>query len=124
MTNGLTQTLGSLPEWCAVAIEILGIGIITLIAIYSLLHGAIRLLKGDSPSEVQQEVRQRLGRGILLGLEFLIAADIIHTVAVELTFSTVGVLALVVLIRTFLSFTLEVELTGKWPWQQASSEHK
>lgn len=124
MTNGLTQTLGSLPEWCAVAIEILGIGIITLIAIYSLLHGAIRLLKGDSPSEVQQEVRQRLGRGILLGLEFLIAADIIHTVAVELTFSAVGVLALVVLIRTFLSFTLEVELTGKWPWQQASSEHK
>jgi len=124
MTNGLTQTLGSLPEWCAVAIEILGIGIITLIAIYSLLHGAIRLLKGDSPSEVQQEVRQRLGRGILLGLEFLIAADIIHTVAVELTFSTVGVLALVVLIRTFLSFTLEVELTGKWPWQQASSEQK
>lgn len=124
MTNGLTQTLGSLPEWCAVAIEILGIGIITLIAIYSLLHGAIRLLKGDSPSEIQQEVRQRLGRGILLGLEFLIAADIIHTVAVELTFSTVGVLALVVLIRTFLSFTLEVELTGKWPWQQASSEQK
>jgi uncharacterized membrane protein len=48
----------------------------------------------------------------------LVAADIIHTVAVELNFNTVGVLALVVLIRTFLSFTLEVELTGHWPWQQ------
>jgi uncharacterized membrane protein len=62
-----------------------------------------------------------LGRGILLGLEFLVAADIIHTVAVELNFNTVGVLALVVLIRTLLSFTLEVELTGRWPWQQEDS---
>ena len=59
-----------------------------------------------------------LGQGILLGLEFLIAADIIHTVAVELTFESIGVLALVVLIRTFLSFTLDLELTGRWPWQQ------
>tara|TARA_R110002126_G_scaffold38317_16_gene114482 strand:- start:5582 stop:5947 length:366 start_codon:yes stop_codon:yes gene_type:complete len=118
----MTGLLGDWPEWCAVAIELLGIGIITVIAVYSLLHGIIRLIKGDSPPSIQQEIRQRLGRGILLGLEFLIAADIIHTVAVELTFSTVGVLALVVLIRTFLSFTLEVELTGKWPWQLARSE--
>lgn len=122
MTEGVTNLLGNWPEWCAVAIELLGISIITLIAIYALLHGAFRLIKGDTPRTIQQKVRQRLGRGILLGLEFLIAADIIHTVAVELTFSTVGVLALVVLVRTFLSFTLEVELTGKWPWQQASSE--
>jgi len=53
----------------------------------------------------------------LLGLEFLIASDIIYTVAVELTFETIGVLAIVVLIRTFLSLTLEVEMTGKWFWQ-------
>jgi uncharacterized membrane protein len=66
---------------------------------------------------VFQELRQTLGRGILLGLEFLIAADIIYTVAVELTFQSVGVLAIVVLIRTFLSMTLEVEMSGKWPWQ-------
>ena len=122
MAQGMTGLLGNWPEWCAVAIEVLGIGIITVIAVYSLVHGVIRLLKGDSPRSIQQEIRQRLGRGILLGLEFLIAADIIHTVAVELTFSTVGVLALVVLIRTFLSFTLEVELTGKWPWQLQCSE--
>jgi uncharacterized membrane protein len=122
LANGMTGLLGNWPEWCAVAIEMLGIGIITIIAVYSLLHGIIRLTKGDSPRSIQQEIRQRLGRGILLGLEFLIAADIIHTVAVELTFATVGVLALVVLIRTFLSFTLEVELTGKWPWQLRRSE--
>jgi uncharacterized membrane protein len=55
--------------------------------------------------------------GSLLGLELLIAADIIQTVAVDLTFRSVGVLAIVVLIRTFLSFTLDVELNGRWPWQ-------
>lgn len=122
MIEGTHKVLGHLPEWCAVSLEILGIGIITVIAIYSLLHGIVRLIKGDSPRSCQQEIRQRLGRGILLGLEFLIAADIIYTVAVELTFSNVGVLALVVLIRSFLSFTLEVELTGKWPWQLSRSE--
>ena len=116
--------LGSVPQWCVVAIETLGITIITVIAVYSLVRGAVRLIKGDSLSDIQQQVRQQLGRGILLGLEFLIAADIIHTVAVELTFETVAVLALVVLIRTFLSFTLELELTGKWPWQQAGSARK
>jgi len=122
LIEGTHKVLGSLPEWCAVSLELLGIGIITVIAIYSLLHGGIRLVKGDSPRSCQQEIRQRLGRGILLGLEFLIAADIIYTVALELTFSNVGVLALVVLIRSFLSFTLEVELTGKWPWQLDRSE--
>ena len=121
MTDGITNIAGNLPELCAVAIELLGIAIISIIALYALVHGGWRMVKGDSLSDIQQQMRQQLGRGILLGLEFLIAADIIHTVAVELTFETVGVLALVVLIRTFLSFTLELELTGKWPWQQGRS---
>ncbi len=59
-------------------------------------------------------------RGILLGLELLVAGDIIRTVAIAPTFSSVGVLAVIVVIRTFLSFSLEVELTGHWPWQQKS----
>ena len=62
-------------------------------------------------------VRQSIGRGILLGLELLVAGDIIRTVAVAPTFASVGVLAIIVAIRTFLSFSLEVELTGRWPWQ-------
>src|SRR4051795_2100787 len=61
--------------------------------------------------------RQQVGKAILLGLEFLVAADIIRTVAVEPTFTSVGVLALIVAVRTFLSFTLDVELQGRWPWQ-------
>jgi len=61
--------------------------------------------------------RQAVGKAILLGLEFLVAADIIRTVAVEPTFTSVGVLAIIVVVRTFLSFTLDVELEGRWPWQ-------
>lgn len=65
--------------------------------------------------------REGIGRAILLGLEFLVAADIIRTVAVEPTFENAGILAIIVLIRTFLSFTLELELSGRWPWQSGSS---
>jgi len=61
--------------------------------------------------------RQQLGRSILLGLELLVAADIIRTVAVTPTLTSVAVLAGIVLIRTFLSFSLELEITGRWPWQ-------
>jgi uncharacterized membrane protein len=60
--------------------------------------------------------RQSLGRSILLGLELLVAGDIIRTVAASPTFESVGVLVVIVLIRTFLSFTLELELSGRWPW--------
>jgi hypothetical protein len=59
------------------------------------------------------------GRSILLGLEFLVAADIIRTVAVQPSLENVAVLGLIVLIRTFLSFSLEVEIDGRWPWRRA-----
>lgn len=67
---------------------------------------------------VYRNFRQEVGRAILLGLELLVAADIIRTVAVSPTLESVAVLAGIVLVRTFLSFSLEVELTGKWPWQR------
>lgn len=65
--------------------------------------------------------RQDLGKGILLGLEFLVAGDIIRTVAVSPTLDNVLVLGLIVLIRTFLSTALELELEGRWPWHKAES---
>src|SRR5919112_982123 len=66
--------------------------------------------------------RANLGRGILLGLELLVAADIIGTVAVTPSFESLGVLAMIVLIRTFLSFSLEVEIEGHWPWRRPELE--
>lgn len=67
-------------------------------------------------------LRQNLGRGILLGLEILIAADIIRTVAITPTLDGVLVLGVIVLIRTFLSMALQVELEGRWPWQRPVDE--
>jgi len=64
-------------------------------------------------------LRLYLGRSIVLGLELLIAADIIHSVAIAPTFASVGVLGLIVLVRTFLSWSLEVEINGEWPWQRS-----
>jgi len=65
-----------------------------------------------------QRYRQDLGRAILLGLEVLVAADIVRTVAFTPTMASVSVLALIVAIRTFLSWSLTLELEGRWPWQR------
>jgi uncharacterized membrane protein len=98
------------------AVDVAGVAVIVggaLLATAVLVH---RLLtqRGEA---VYRLYRQSLGRAILLGLEFLVAGDIIRTVAVSPTFTSVGVLAVIVLVRTFLSFSLEVELEGRWPWQ-------
>ena len=70
-----------------------------------------------------QRYRQDLGRAILLGLEVLVAADIVRTVAFTPTLDSVIVLAMIVAIRTFLSWSLALELEGRWPWQRAT-EHR
>ena len=76
---------------------------------------------GGSP-DIYRRFRQQFGRSILLGLELLVAADIIRTVAIAPTLQGVAVLAGIVLIRTFLSFSLELEITGRWPWQKPPAE--
>lgn len=106
----------------AAIVEVVGIGVIIAVAIFSLVYLIFRVVKGVPVAEAYHRVRLLLAKGVLLGLEFLVAADIVHTVAVELTFETAGVLAVIVLIRTFLSFTIELELTGRWPWQRARNE--
>jgi uncharacterized membrane protein len=114
----MSELIKPMAEWCAAIIEGVGIALIAVFALYSLVYGTFQFFKDVETEVVFRRTRRALGRGILLGLEFLVAADIIHTVAVELTFKTVGVLTIVVLIRTFLSFTLNVELNGRWPWQE------
>lgn len=69
-----------------------------------------------------QSYRSNLGRGILLGLELLVGADIIATITAPLTFQSVGLLAGIVAIRTFLSFSLETEIEGCWPWERAARD--
>jgi len=114
----MDELIKPVAEAVAMSVETVGITVIGLVSFYVLGLFVVQAVRGRDLSAAYGEVRRILGRGILLGLEFLVAADIIHTVAVELSFETVGVLAIIVLIRTFLSFTLELELTGRWPWQK------
>jgi uncharacterized membrane protein len=98
------------------AVDVAGVAVIVGGALFATAVLVHRLLthRGEAGYRLY---RQNLGRAILLGLEFLVAGDIIRTVAVSPTFTSVGVLAVIVLVRTFLSFSLEVELEGRWPWQ-------
>ena len=93
-------------------------------AIVSSLYFLWQLLNSGVLAETYHDYRANLGRGILLGLEFLVAADIIGTVAVEPTFENLGVLGLIVVIRTFLSFALEAEINGRWPWQEGAARER
>lgn len=96
------------------AIDATGVAVIAIGALLSAAGVLRRLRTGDA----YRAFRQQLGRSILLGLELLVAADIIRTVAVTPDARSVAVLAGIVLIRTFLSFSLELEITGYWPWQK------
>lgn len=114
----MDQSIEALIEPAAIGIELVGVTIIVLFVAISTIRALIDLVRRRPGLEISRDARHRLASGILLGLEFLVAADIIHTVAVDLTFGTVGVLAIIVLVRTFLSYSLEVELSGRWPWQR------
>ena len=98
------------------AIDGVGVAVIAIGALISA-AGTVSRLRHKS-GDVYRVFRQQLGRSILLGLEFLVAADIIRTVAVTPDARSVAVLGGIVLIRTFLSFSLELEVTGYWPWQK------
>jgi uncharacterized membrane protein len=108
-------------EWITRAVEVTGIAIIVVGAFGSLFAFLRRLMKRRPKEETVAAFRTDLGRAILLGLEFLVAADIVHTVAIDPTLESLMVLAGIVLIRTFLSFSLEVEIEGRWPWQRAQA---
>jgi uncharacterized membrane protein len=99
-------------------LELGGVAIIAAGALLTFSQFILQLVrKRDAPTAIAA-FRSTLGRAILLGLEFLIAADIINTVAVTPTLMSVAVLAGIVAIRTFLSFSLELEIEGRWPWQR------
>lgn len=97
------------------AVDVAGVATIVIGSVAAIAMSVLRT--GPGASDRYRTLRQRLGRAILLGLELLVAADIIRTVAVTPTFTSAGVLGIIVVIRTFLSFSLEVELEGRWPWQ-------
>lgn len=119
------QMFQDVAEGIAVGIEAIGILIIVTGAVLASAVFLKHLAQKMPLEESFHSYRANLGRAILLGLEFLVAADIVGTVVVDPTFENVGVLALIIAIRTFLSFALEVEINGHWPWQRTalSNQH-
>jgi uncharacterized membrane protein len=111
------EAVGKVIDGVGVAVVVAGLAIASAIFIS-------RLLRRTAFEDNFRTFRRGLGRAILLGLEFLVAADIIRTVAVSPSFKSAGVLALIVLIRTFLSFSLPVEIEGRWPWQAPAGTGK
>jgi uncharacterized membrane protein len=112
-------------HWITRSIEVVGIAVIVFGAIAASIYLVWQLIRHEPPlAAAYHGYRANLARAILLGLEFLVAADIISTVAFEPTLHSLGILAGIVLIRTFLSFSLEVEIEGRWPWQHSAATDK
>lgn len=108
-------------HWTVRTVEIVGI-LIIVVGAFAALARFLRDRFRAAPDDGVAAFRSNLGRSILLGLEFLVAADIVNTVAVEPTLESLGVLGGIVLIRTFLSMSLEVEIEGRWPWQRSGDD--
>lgn len=109
-------------EALAQLIEMLGVGIILVAVAAATVWFVWQSVRTRDLPTAYQAYRANLGRGILLGLELLVGADIIGTITAPLTFESVGLLAIIVAIRTFLSFSLETEIEGCWPWRRRQFE--
>ena len=116
----MTEQIHAYVDLLAKALELAGVAIIVggiIIATLTFIRDGRRAGNWES---AYSYYRSNIGRGILLGLELLVGADIISTITAPLTIESVGLLAGIVLIRTFLSFSLETEIEGCWPWQRAA----
>lgn len=113
--HGALELAVRLLEYAGVAVILLGVVLASAAFVRDVLIAERR-------ARAYRNYRANLGRGILLGLELLVGADIIATVSAPLTPQSVGLLGAIVLIRTFLSFSLETEIEGVWPWRRATLE--
>ena len=104
--------------WIALGIELLAVAVITAAVLFlAFRRGTVRyLLHLEEPGSFER-YKHQLAKALLLGLELLVAADIVRTVALEPSLNNVAILGLLVLIRTFLSWSMTVEIDGRWPWQ-------
>jgi uncharacterized membrane protein len=121
--GGLTPALQQFIELAALLIEVLAVAIIIIATVVATVLYIRRLINRTAGLPGYEQYKVRLGRALLLGLEILVAADIVRTVALEPSLTNVGILALLVIIRTFLSWSLVVEIEHRWPWQRRTEEH-
>ena len=112
LTIGDFEIARMVAEW----IEILAVTVIWIAVVASMLSGLTVRFRSDGAAAFTT-FKRYIARGLLIGLDLLIAADIIKTVTLDATLENVVILGLLVLIRTFLSWSLELEIDGRWPWQ-------
>jgi uncharacterized membrane protein len=104
------------------AFEWIAVGVLVLAFTLALVWTARDLFQGVTPEAIYRRGREIFGRGVLLSLEILVAADLIRTVAVQPTIENIGVLGLIVVVRTLLSFALDVEIEGLLPWRRREAQ--
>jgi uncharacterized membrane protein len=119
-----TAAIHHYVDWAAKLIELAGAAIIVVSVVLATAWFIRDGLRKSGWRESYDRYRSNLGRGILLGLELLVGADIIATITAPLTLESVGLLAGVVVIRTFLSFSLETEIEGCWPWERSAQSER
>jgi len=122
VSSGAIEFIRALIEWAALGIEVLAVAVIAVaVIVVAVTGGPIRYLFDTSKQGAYENYKHQLGKALLLGLELLVAADVVRTVALEPTLNNVAVLALLVVVRTFLSWSLVVEIEGRWPWRGKES---
>ena len=114
----MTEQIHAYVDQLAKALELAGVAII----VGGIVLATWWFIRDGDWQSAYPKYRSNIGRGILLGLELLVGADIIATITAPLTIMSVGLLGGIVLIRTFLSFSLETEIEGCWPWQRAAKD--
>jgi uncharacterized membrane protein len=115
--GGTSMSFTEVMDGIVKGFEVVGVGILCVGSFVALGRYVLALGRGHG-RESYERTRRDVGRSILLGLEVLIIADIVRTVTIDLTLESLATLGLLVLVRTFLSFSLEIELDGKLPWRR------
>jgi len=120
----VVEIIQKLIEWAALGIEVLAVAVIVAaVLVVAVRRGTVRYLFHPGTQGAYESYKLQLGKALLLGLEFLVAADVVRTVALTPTLNNVAVLGLLVFIRTFLSWSLVVEIEGRWPWRAKAETH-
>jgi uncharacterized membrane protein len=118
-----SMTFGQGMEAVVEGFQLVGVAILALGALAAIVRGVVAYARGERQG-LYKHVRGEVGRAILLGLEVLIIADIVLTVTIDQTIESAVTLGIIVLVRTFLSFSLEIEMDGTVPWRRARSERQ
>jgi len=116
--HSVLETIRLIFEWAALGVELLAVVVIVVgIVILAVQPGTLRDMFALGKESAYEHYRYQLGKRLLLGLDLLVVADLIRTVALEATITNIVVLGLMVLVRTFQSWSLSLEKKQRWPWQ-------